>query len=96
MVYTEKELRELKELKFNNDVTLPDDVESVELSQLDKDKVYLVKVEIENLDANVEQICFNLKKLFTGVGITNIIIVPTLYGKSAINVFELEPNVTSE
>ena len=95
MVYTEKELRELKELKFNNDVTLPD-VESVELSQLDKDKVYLVKVEIENLDANVEQICFNLKKLFTGVGITNIIIVPTLYGKSAINVFELEPNVTSE
>lgn len=96
MVYTEKELRELKELKFNNDVTLPDDVESVELSQLDKDKVYLVKVEIENLDANVEQICFNLKKLFTGVGITNIIIVPTLYGKSAINVFELEPNSTSE
>ena len=95
MVYTEKELKELTELKFNKDVTLPD-VESVELSQLDKDKVYLVKVEIENLDANVEQICFNLKTLFKGVGITNIIIMPTLYGKSAINVFELEPNVTSE
>ncbi len=95
MTYTEKELRELKELKFNSDVTLPD-VESVELSQLDKDKVYLVRVEIENLDADIEQICVNLKRLFTGVGITNIIIMPTLYGKSAINVFELEPNVTSK
>ena len=95
MTYTEKELRELKELKFNNDVTLPD-VESVELSQLDKNKAYLVRVEIENLDADIEKICVNLKKLFTGVGITNVIIMPTLYGKSAINVFELEPNVTSK
>ena len=94
MIYTEKELREIKKLKFNSDVTLPD-VESVELSQLDKNKVYLVKVEVENFDADME-ICVNLRELFTRVGITNVIIIPTLYGKSAINVFELEPNVTSE
>ena len=90
MIYKEKALREIQQLEFNKDVNLPD-VETITISQLDPNTTYVVKVEIEKVD-DVDIICRNLKQMLKEVGITKVLIIPTFYGKSAIDFSELEPS----
>lgn len=90
MIYNEQTLREIQGLQFNKDVNIPN-VEST-FFELDPKKIYLVKLEVKNLDKDVmTNACFNLRNKLTEMGITNILIVPTYQGISAISFFELEP-----
>ena len=90
MIYKEKALREIQQLEFNKDVNLPD-VETITISQLDPNTTYVVKVEVEKVD-DVDIICRNLKQMLKEVGITKVLIIPTFYGKYAIDFSELEPS----
>lgn len=90
MIYNEQTLREIQGLQFNKEVNISN-VEST-FFELDPKKIYLVKVEVEDLDRDVMgATCFNLRNKLNEMGITNILIVPTYQGISAINFFELEP-----
>ena len=90
MTYTEKELKEIKQLEFNKDVDLPN-VETITLGELKPTKTYIVKVEVEDVN-KVDVICRNLKEAFERVGIKKILIIPTYYGQPAIKLYELEPS----
>ncbi len=81
MTYTEKELKEIEGLDFNTITTY----------ELDKNKTYLIKLEVEDLSKDkVYSICCDLREKLDLIGIKNVLIVPTFYGQSALNVYELE------
>jgi len=79
--YTEKELKEIKGLDFNTITTY----------ELDTNKTYLIKVEVEDLSkVSVNLICSDLRDKLNSIGIKNVLIVPTFYGQSPITMYELE------
>lgn len=81
MRYTEKELKEIEGLDFNTITTY----------ELDKNKIYLIKLEVEDLSKDkANLICCNLRDKLELIGIKNVLIVPTFYGQSPITMYELE------
>lgn len=90
MVYTEKELREIKKLEFNEDVDLPQ-MDKVTISQLDPNVTYVIRVEIETYD-NIDA-CRTLSDMLKDAGITKFLIIPTFYGQTAVNISELEQKI---
>ena len=87
MIYTEKELRDIKKLDFNSDVDLPH-MDKITVAQLDPNVTYVFRVEIETYD-NID-VCCNLSEMLKDAGITKFLIIPTFYGQTAININELE------
>ena len=81
MTYIEKELKELKGLDLNIITTY----------ELDANKTYLIKLEVEDLsNDDVNSICNDLSNKLNSIGLKNVLIVPTFYGQSALTMYELE------
>ena len=80
MVWSEKELEELNCYSFNN----------VEISKLDINDVYLVKVEIGGMrKEDAHSLCCNLKNKLEELGLTKVIICPCCDGVPALSIYKL-------